>query len=179
MRGNKQKVVWGGGLTTLKDRTSVREEDTVVNPVKSFPWRALLRRFSPACFLITAPQALYYWVPKGPPGATLLLPSTAGGWQGHPSVTIWPANYAASFLTTQHLRPWLQTHLWDHRNKTDIVIKQVPRIFWFPSAFQSYIGFLLPWWLRCKESACNAGDTGWIPVSGSSPGEGNSSSILA
>ena len=30
-----------------------------------------------------------------------------------------------------------------------------------------------------KESACNAGDTGWIPVSGSSPGEGNSSSILA
>ena len=32
-----------------------------------------------------------------------------------------------------------------------------------------------------KESACNAGDPGWIPGSGRSPGEGNGihSSILA
>ena len=28
-------------------------------------------------------------------------------------------------------------------------------------------------WLRCKESACNAGDPGLIPRSGRSPGEGN------
>ena len=32
---------------------------------------------------------------------------------------------------------------------------------------------LLPWWLRCKESACNAGDPGSIPGWGRSPGEGN------
>ena len=31
----------------------------------------------------------------------------------------------------------------------------------------------LPWWLRSKESACNAGDLGSIPGSGTSPGEGN------
>ena len=31
----------------------------------------------------------------------------------------------------------------------------------------------VPWWLRCKESACNAGDPGLIPGSGRSPGEGN------
>ena len=29
------------------------------------------------------------------------------------------------------------------------------------------------WWLRCKESACNAGDPGLIPGSGRFPGEGN------
>ena len=31
----------------------------------------------------------------------------------------------------------------------------------------------LPWWLRVKVSACNAGDLGLIPGSGRSPGEGN------
>ena len=177
MRGNKQKVVLGDGLTTLKDWMSVREEDTGVNPVKSFPWRSWLRRFSSACFLSPA-----------------LLPKPyITEFQKVPSCHS-PAPFHCSWLTgtlvsrhlacllccifsdhtaPEHLRPWLQTHLWDHLNKTDIVIKQVPRIFWFPSAFQSYVGFLLPWWLRCKESACNAGDAGWIP------GEGNSSSILA
>ena len=33
--------------------------------------------------------------------------------------------------------------------------------------------FGLPWWLRCKESACNAGDPALIPGLESSPGEGN------
>ena len=33
---------------------------------------------------------------------------------------------------------------------------------------------LLPfWWLSGKESACNAGVTGWIPRLGRSPGKGN------
>ena len=31
----------------------------------------------------------------------------------------------------------------------------------------------LPWWLRGKESACNARDGGSIPGSGRSPGEAN------
>ena len=31
----------------------------------------------------------------------------------------------------------------------------------------------LPCWLSGKESACSAGDTGLIPGSGRSPGEGN------
>ena len=31
----------------------------------------------------------------------------------------------------------------------------------------------LPWWLICKESACNAGDPGSISGSGRSSGEGN------
>ena len=31
----------------------------------------------------------------------------------------------------------------------------------------------LPWWLSSKESTCKAGDTGSIPGSGRSPGEGN------
>ena len=31
----------------------------------------------------------------------------------------------------------------------------------------------LPWWLRCKESACNTGDLGSIPGSRKSPEEGN------
>ena len=39
----------------------------------------------------------------------------------------------------------------------------------------------VPGWLRGKESAYQAGDTGSIPISGRSPGEGNAthSSILA
>ena len=40
----------------------------------------------------------------------------------------------------------------------------------------------LPWWLRGKESACNAGEAGSIPGLGRCPGEGNDylySSILA
>ena len=32
---------------------------------------------------------------------------------------------------------------------------------------------MLPWWLRGKESSCNAGDLGLIPGSGGSPGEGD------
>ena len=31
----------------------------------------------------------------------------------------------------------------------------------------------IPWWLNGKESACNVGDSGSIPGSGISPGEGN------
>ena len=31
----------------------------------------------------------------------------------------------------------------------------------------------LPWWHKCKESACIAGDQGLIPGSGGSLGEGN------
>ena len=31
----------------------------------------------------------------------------------------------------------------------------------------------LPWWLRGKESTCNAGDAGWIPGWWRSPGEGS------
>ena len=34
---------------------------------------------------------------------------------------------------------------------------------------------LFPGGLDGKESACNAGDLGWIPGSGRSPGEGNGS----
>ena len=35
----------------------------------------------------------------------------------------------------------------------------------------------LPWWLRGKESACNAGEPGSIPGSGRSPGEGKGNSL--
>ena len=35
----------------------------------------------------------------------------------------------------------------------------------------------LPMWLSGKESACQVGDTGLIPASGRSPGEGNSNSL--
>ena len=34
----------------------------------------------------------------------------------------------------------------------------------------------LPWWLRCKPSACDAGDLGLILGLGRSPGEGNGNS---
>ena len=39
----------------------------------------------------------------------------------------------------------------------------------------------LPLWLKCKESACNAGDLGLIPASERFPGKGNGypSRILA
>ena len=37
------------------------------------------------------------------------------------------------------------------------------------------LGF--PWWLRCKESASNAGDQGSIPQLGRSPGVGNSTPL--
>ena len=36
----------------------------------------------------------------------------------------------------------------------------------------------IPWWLRGKASACNAGDLGLIPGSGRSPGEGNGYSLI-
>ena len=43
--------------------------------------------------------------------------------------------------------------------------------------FNAYVfffsDFLLPWWLRSKESACNAGDLGSIPGSGRSLGGGH------
>jgi len=35
----------------------------------------------------------------------------------------------------------------------------------------------LAWWLTSKESACNAGDTGLIPVLGRFPGEENDYSL--
>ena len=35
----------------------------------------------------------------------------------------------------------------------------------------------LPWWLRCKEATCNAGDAGSVSGSGRSPGEGNGNSL--
>ena len=35
-----------------------------------------------------------------------------------------------------------------------------------------------PWWLRCKESACNVGDLGSIPGLGRSPGGGNTPVFL-
>ena len=35
----------------------------------------------------------------------------------------------------------------------------------------------VPWWLRGKESTCNAGDASLIPVSERSPGEGNGNSL--
>ena len=35
----------------------------------------------------------------------------------------------------------------------------------------------IPWWLSGKESAWNAGDSGWIPGSGRSPGERNVSPL--
>ena len=35
----------------------------------------------------------------------------------------------------------------------------------------------LPWWLSGKESAANAGDTGYIPGSGRSPREGNGNTL--
>jgi len=35
----------------------------------------------------------------------------------------------------------------------------------------------LSWWLRCKESACNAGDLGSIPGLGRFPGEGTGSPL--
>ena len=37
----------------------------------------------------------------------------------------------------------------------------------------SYVLSGLLWWLSGKELSCNAGDVGWIPGSGRSPGEGN------
>ena len=40
------------------------------------------------------------------------------------------------------------------------------------ATFTLYI-YMLPWWLSVKESVFNAGDTGLIPGSGRSPGEGN------
>ena len=37
----------------------------------------------------------------------------------------------------------------------------------------------LPWWLmNSEESACNAGDLGWIPGSGRFPGGGNGYPLL-
>ena len=41
------------------------------------------------------------------------------------------------------------------------------------SSSSSYYATGLPWWLRCKESACNTGYLGSIPGSGRLPGEGN------
>ena len=41
------------------------------------------------------------------------------------------------------------------------------------NTYLSYLGIGLPCWLNGKESACNAGDTGSIPGSKRSPGEGN------
>ena len=44
-----------------------------------------------------------------------------------------------------------------------------------------YFHLGLPWWLSGRECACNAGDVGWIPGLGRSPGVGMAahSSILA
>ena len=41
------------------------------------------------------------------------------------------------------------------------------------------LGFLkrLPWWFSGKESTCDIGDSGLIPASGRSPGEGNGNTL--
>ena len=44
---------------------------------------------------------------------------------------------------------------------------------WLSTQLLCRLPFYLPWWLRGKASACNAGDRGSIPGSGRSPGEGN------
>ena len=41
----------------------------------------------------------------------------------------------------------------------------------YPQNFKIYLTFIM--WLSGKESACNRGDTGFIPGSGRFPGEGN------
>ena len=49
----------------------------------------------------------------------------------------------------------LKTSTWDSRSHLLLLLKG------------------LPWWLRQKESTCNAGDLGSIPELGRSPAEGN------
>ena len=74
------------------------------------------------------------------------------------------------FLAAVELRP-----LWAS------VIESCPHIrclsclesLWFLLLLSIWDNCLLPWWLSGKESACNAGDPGWIPGSGISPWEGN------
>ena len=41
------------------------------------------------------------------------------------------------------------------------------------SELKNLVRYSLPWWLRGKESTCNAGDAGWIPGWWRSPGEGS------
>ena len=56
-------------------------------------------------------------------------------------------------------------------------IFQVRVLEWGAIAFSDIVLYFtvmgLLWWLRGKESACNAGDAGSIPGSGRSPGGGN------
>ena len=50
---------------------------------------------------------------------------------------------------------------------------------WFPSKLQLHWWTeWLPWWLSSKESVCNAGDTGSIPGSERSPGEGQPTRVF-
>lgn len=133
MRGNKQKVILGGGLTTLKDLILLGRkilESTLWNHSSGDP--GLEDSLQPIS-----------WAQHCSPSPTLL--SSKGAPRCHS-----PAPFHCWWLTgtlvshdlacqlccifsdhtaPEHLRPWLQTHLWDHHNKTDIVIKQVPQTF--------------------------------------------------
>ena len=88
--------------------------------------------------------------PLGPTSPELLLPAGLCAWG--------PRDPEAFQSLTTH----------DHS------ILPQPRALWpLNRVFPSSLLTPLPWWLRGKESTCNAGDTGSIPELKRSPGEGN------
>ena len=72
--------------------------------------------------------------------------------------------------------------LWQRFKEIDIAFSVASQYYFFLFCYQLFAFYFLRWQLQdhvCpsgsdgKESACNAGDLGLIPGSGSSPGEGN------
>ena len=55
----------------------------------------------------------------------------------------------------------------------------VSKVLWSLLRFTGLLG--LPWWLKCKQSTCSAGNLVLMPLLGRSPVEGNAahSSVLA
>ena len=73
--------------------------------------------------------------------------------------------HCTSPLPRVHSLPW-----------GSLLVFYILRVYTF-CGYSTFCGFImtygLPWWLRCKESTCNAGDTCSIPASGRFPEEGN------
>ena len=86
----------------------------------------------------------------------------------------YPLQYCWASLVAQLVKnpsavweTWVQSLVWEH------LLQKGKATHSSILAFLEYFMFGLPWWLRCKEFACNAGDPALIPGLERSPGEGN------
>ena len=92
--------------------------------------------------------------------------------KGHPLHLLYESHRLEAREIWVDSRLYYMLNMWglaSHLTSQALIFSSVPWVY-----YACLVSFLrLPWWLSCKESACNAGDMGSIPGSGRSPGGGH------